>query len=327
MKTTILGTGSFGTAIAIALSSNGIPVNLWGRNNEDVISIATHRKNLKYLPTCYLPKNITVSNNIDQVLSDNNTCIILAIPTQQLRVLCTYIQEKQLISENIPIIICSKGIENISLKFPSEIVEEIFPNNPIFVLSGPNFAKEIAKKLPCTTVLAGQNKDLGISLVKKLNSSIFQIIYSQDILGVQIGAALKNIIAIACGIITGKNLGNNAIAALITKGMKEITILYNAKNNNNINLSTLIGPSCLGDLILTCTTTHSRNMSFGLAIGKGKDINQMMKQNSKIIEGISTVKPLISLAKELNIELPICRSIYNLLYQNAPLDQVISEIL
>ncbi|WDM85104.1 NAD(P)H-dependent glycerol-3-phosphate dehydrogenase [Ehrlichia sp. JZT12] len=326
MKITILGTGSFGTAIAIALSSNSTLVNLWGRNNEDIISIATHRKNLKYLPTCHLSKNIIASNNIDQVLSDNNICIILAIPTQQLRTLCIQIQQKQHNFKNVPILICSKGIESTSLKFPSEIVEEILPNNPIYILSGPSFAKEIAENLPCTIVLAGKNEDLGTSLTKKLKSDTLKIIYSHDIIGVQIGAALKNIIAIACGIVIGKNLGNNAVATIITKGMEEIKTLYNAKNNN-INLSTLIGPSCLGDLILTCTTPHSRNMSFGLAIGEGKNINQMMNQDSKTIEGINTVKPLILLAKELNIDLPICRSIYNLLYQNTPLDQIISDIL
>ncbi|ABD45196.1 NAD-dependent glycerol-3-phosphate dehydrogenase family protein [Ehrlichia chaffeensis str. Heartland] len=326
MKTTILGAGSFGTAIAFALSSNSTSVNLWGRNHTDMQSIAINRKNLKYLPTCKLPENIIVSSNIDEVLSDYSTCIILAVPTQQLRTLCLSIQDKQHIFEKTPLLICSKGIENISLKFPSEIVKEILPNNPAFILSGPSFAKEIAEDLPCTIVLAGENESLGTSIAQKISNKTFKIIYSQDILGVQIGAALKNIIAIACGIVTGKNLGNNAIATVITKGMEEIKTLYAAKNQN-INLSTLIGPSCLGDLILTCTTAHSRNMSFGITIGQGADINKMLNNNSKIIEGVSTVKPLISLAKELNIELPICTSIYNLLYKNIPLEKTISDIL
>ncbi|WP_044194266.1 NAD(P)H-dependent glycerol-3-phosphate dehydrogenase [Ehrlichia japonica] len=326
MKTTILGAGSFGTAIAIALSPNSISVNLWGRNHIDMQSIATHRTNLKYLPTRKLPENIIVSSNIDEVLSDHNICIILAVPTQQLRTLCYSIQKKQHIFEKTPLLICSKGIENISLKFPSEIVKEILPNNPTFILSGPSFAKEIAEDLPCTIVLAGENEDLGTLITKKISNKTFKIVYSQDILGVQIGAALKNIIAIACGIITGKNLGSNAIATVITKGMKEIKDLYTAKNRT-INLSTLIGPSCLGDLILTCTTAHSRNMSFGIEIGQGADISKMLSNKSRIIEGVSTVKPLVLLAKELNIELPICTSIYNLLYKNTPLDKIISDII
>ncbi|CEI85146.1 NAD(P)H-dependent glycerol-3-phosphate dehydrogenase [Ehrlichia minasensis] len=326
MKITILGAGSFGTAIAIALSSNSTSINLWVRDHTDMQSITINRKNLKYLPTYELPDNIIPSSSIHEVLSGNNTCIILAVPTQQLRALCLHIQEKQYIFEQIPLLICSKGIENISLKFPSEIVKEILPNNPIYILSGPSFAKEIAANLPCTIVLAGENEVLGTSLTNKMSNKTFKIIYSKDILGVQIGAALKNIIAIACGIITGKNLGNNAVASVITRGMEEIKTLYTAKNEI-INLSTLIGPSCLGDLILTCTTTHSRNMSFGVAIGQGADINKILHKKSEIIEGVSTVKPLISLAEELNIELPICTSIYNLLYKNASLDKTISEIL
>ena len=324
MKITILGAGSFGTAIAIALSSNSTSINLWGRNRTDIQSITTNRKNIKYLPTYELPDNIIPSSNIDAVLSDHNTCIILAVPTQQLRTLCLYVQQH--IFEQTPLLICSKGIENISLKFPSEIVKEILPNNPTYILSGPSFAKEIAANLPCTIVLAGENEVLGISLINKMSNKTFKIVYSKDTLGVQVGAALKNIIAIACGIITGKNLGNNAVASVIAKGMEEIKTLYTAKNET-INLSTLIGPSCLGDLILTCTTTHSRNMSFGVAIGQGEDINKMLNKKSEIIEGVSTVKPLISLAEKLNIELPICTSIYNLLYKNASLDKTISEIL
>ena len=326
MKTSILGAGSFGTAIAIALSSNGIPINLWGRNHENITSIKTHRRNLKYLPTYQLSDNIHVTSNINEVLSDNNTCIILAIPTQQLRTICIQIQQNHHMCKNTPILICSKGIEITSLKFPSEIAKEILPNNPIFILSGPSFAKEIAENLPCSIVLAGDNKELGESLIEKISSNIIKITYNHNIIGVQIGAALKNIIAIACGIITGRNLGNNAVATVITKGMNEIKMLYIAKNNS-VDLHTLIGPSCLGDLILTCTTQYSRNMSFGLEIGKGKNIRTLIDHNLKLVEGISTLKPLILLAKRLNIELPICISIYNLLHDNIPLDKAISNIL
>ncbi|QGR02720.1 NAD(P)H-dependent glycerol-3-phosphate dehydrogenase [Ehrlichia ruminantium] len=326
MKTTILGAGSFGTAIAIVLSSYGIPVNLWGRNHESIRSIKTHRENLKYLPKYQLPDNIYVTSNIDEVLSDNNICIIITIPTQQLRSVCFHIQQKQHMCKNIPILICSKGIEITSLKFPGEIAKEILPNNPIFILSGPSFAKEIAENLPCSIVLAGDNQELGLSLIDKISSNVFKITYSQDIIGIQIGAALKNIIAIACGIITGKDLGNNAIATVITKGMNEIKTLYIAKNNS-IDFHTLIGPSCLGDLILTCTTAYSRNMSFGLEIGKGKNIHKLRDNNFNLVEGISTVKPLILLAEKLNIDLPICSSIYNLLYKDMSLDKTISNIL
>ncbi|CAI28135.1 Glycerol-3-phosphate dehydrogenase [Ehrlichia ruminantium str. Gardel] len=326
MKISILGAGSFGTAIAIALSAHGISVNLWGRDHRNITHINTYRKNLKYLPTYHLPDNIYATSNIDEVLSDNNTCIILTVPTQQLRTICTQIQHKQHMCKNTPMLICSKGIEITSLKFPSEIAEEILQYNPIFILSGPSFAKEIAEHLPCSIVLAGDNKELGESLIEKISNDVLKIIYHQDIIGVQIGAALKNIIAIACGIIAGKNLGNNAVATVITKGMNEIKTLYIAKNHS-IDLHTLIGPSCLGDLILTCTTEHSRNMAFGLEIGKGRNINTLIDHNLKLVEGTSTVKPLISLAKKLNVELPICISIYNLLHENISLDKAISNIL
>ncbi|KJV69124.1 NAD(P)H-dependent glycerol-3-phosphate dehydrogenase [Candidatus Neoehrlichia procyonis] len=323
MKVTILGAGAFGTAIALALSDNNIKINLWSRNQQVIQSIRSIQENSIYLPNYKLSPNISIVHEISTALSDSPSSIIIAVPTQELRNLCINIQKTH-ITSSTPILICSKGIENTSLLLPSEIVSEIFPNNPIFILSGPSLAQEIAQKLPCSLVLAGTNDSLAQYLISNFHNSVLSITYTKDLIGVQVGAAIKNIIAIACGIIIGKQLGYNALATVITKGMEEIKNLYIAKHNN-FNLSTLIGFSCLGDLVLTCTTTHSRNMSFGVTIGKENSV--IFHKNILLAEGITTAKSIPLLSQTFNIKLPICTIIYQLLYENLNLDNAIKYML
>ncbi|QXK91745.1 NAD(P)H-dependent glycerol-3-phosphate dehydrogenase [Neoehrlichia mikurensis] len=322
MKVTILGAGAFGTALALALSDSNIKITLWSRNQKVIHSIHSKQENSIYLPNYKLSPNINTVHEISTALSNNPSSIIITVPTQELRNLCISLQKTHI--NSIPILICSKGIENTSLLLPSEIVSEILPDNPILILSGPSFAQEIAQKLPCSLVLAGKNEILAQHLISNFCNSILSITYTKDLIGVQVGAAIKNVIAIACGIIIGKQLGHNALATVITRGMMEIKDLYIA-THDQFNLSTLIGFSCLGDLVLTCTTTHSRNMSFGITIGQNNSI--INNKNTILAEGITTAKSIPLLSQKFNIKLPICTTIYQLLYENLSLDKAIEYIL
>ncbi|MDD9332000.1 MAG: NAD(P)H-dependent glycerol-3-phosphate dehydrogenase [Wolbachia sp.] len=326
MAISILGAGAWGTAIAISLSSRQ-DVILWTRNEATFKSISEKKEN-NILHGCRIPNNVSIRLNIKDVV--NTVTIILAIPTQSLREVCKQLCDCKL-QKNIPIIIACKGIENSTLKLPSEIVREILPNNPIAIFSGPSFAIEVAKKLPYSTVLACQDNKLGLKLISELLQENVKLHLSNDVIGVQICAALKNVFAIACGIILGKKLGFNAHAALITKSMNEIKTLYLAKvGNNDTNIDTLFGPSCLGDLVMTCTSLNSRNMSFGFKIGNSDnsgDIQQILSESKLVIEGVSTAQSVFNLAKKLGIKMPICEAIYKLLYENASIESTVSVLI
>ncbi|WCR53061.1 MAG: Glycerol-3-phosphate dehydrogenase [NAD(P)+] [Wolbachia endosymbiont of Ctenocephalides orientis wCori] len=327
MTTSILGAGAWGTAIAISLSDNEKDVILWTRNEAILKSINEERESDK-LPGCFIPLNVSITQDIKDTVGV--TAIILAVPTQFLREMCEQLSHCKLQKETSIIIAC-KGIEKSTLMLPSEIVKEILPNNPIAIFSGPSFAIEVAKKLPYSMVLACQNDELGQKLTSELQQKNLKLYFSNDIIGVQICSALKNVFAIACGIVLGKELGFNAHAALITKCMNEIKILYSAKvGDNNINIDTLLGPACLGDLIMTCTALNSRNLSFGFKIGKSKnepDIKQLLGDSKSVVEGFSTTQSAFDSAEKLGIKMPICEAIYNLLYENASVEETISILI
>ena len=249
------------------------------------------------------------------------SALLLCVPTQELRNLCNRIRDTQVLNESVPVIVCSKGIENNSLKLAGEVIEELLPN-PGFILSGPALAKEIVRGLPCAMVLAGNNLSVANSLAQKLSSSTLRIVPSQDYLGVQIGAVLKNVIAIACGIVVGKGLGYNAATMVIVRGIAEIKAVCESKSGH-VSLDTITGLSCLGDLVLTCTSHGSRNMSFGLAIGK----NNAIPQQHNLVEGVASAHSVEKLGKALGIELPVCFAVSQFLRKQITIDQVIERIL
>ncbi|AWW50872.1 NAD(P)H-dependent glycerol-3-phosphate dehydrogenase [Wolbachia endosymbiont of Folsomia candida] len=326
MAISILGAGAWGTAIAISLSDKK-NVILWTRSSTTFESISSKRESDK-LPGCKIPSNVSIKSSIEDAV--NASAIIIVVPTQSLREVCQQLYNCKL-KEDTPLIIACKGIEKSTLKLPSEIVNEILPSNPIAIFSGPSFAIEVAKKLPYSMVLACQDNALGLKLMSELQQENVKLEFSNDIIGVQICAALKNVFAIACGIILGRKLGFNAHAALITKSMNEVKALYLAKvDNNNMNIDTLLGPSCLGDLVMTCTSLNSRNLSFGFKIGSsnnGCDIQQILSEGKSVTEGFSTAESTFYLAKKLKVKMPICEAVYKLLYENAPIEDAISVLI
>jgi len=276
--------------------------------------------NKTFLPKIRIPKNVYGTND----LNDLTSCkfIFLCIPSQFIEKII--LQFKKYYKKEMIIVICSKGIVHNSKKLISEIIKKILPKSKIAVLSGPSFAIEVAKKLPTAVTVASANKKDSKTLAKLINSKSFRCYYSSDIIGVQIGGVIKNILAIASGIVESQKLGANAKAALLTRGlveMKRIGIAYGAKE------STFYGLSGLGDLTLTCNSILSRNFTTGLLVGKGKKIKQIIKLKKTISEGIINSKTIFNLSKQKGIEMPICESVYKILYKNYKIKETIEKIL
>lgn len=326
MTISILGAGAWGTAIAISLSDKQ-DVILWTRNKTTFESINRTRESDK-LFGCRIPDSVPIKLAIEEAV--NASAIVLAVPTQSLRQVCQQLHDCGL-KKDVAIILACKGIERSTLKLPSEIVNEVLPNNQVAIFSGPSFAIEVAKKLPYSMVLACQNSALGPKLMSELQQENIKLHFSRDIIGVQICAALKNVFAIACGIILSKKLGCNAHAALITDSMNEVKTLYLAKTGNaNIDIDTLLGPACLGDLVMTCTSLNSRNLSFGFKIGSSNDsfdVQRILSEGKSVTEGFSTAQSAFNLAEKLKIKMPICEAVYRLLYESVSIEDTVSALI
>ncbi|QKX01409.1 NAD(P)H-dependent glycerol-3-phosphate dehydrogenase [Wolbachia endosymbiont of Cruorifilaria tuberocauda] len=318
----ILGAGAWGTAIAISLSHRQ-NITLWAHSRTTFEILNKVRESNK-LPGCRIPDNVSIKSTIEE--TTNTSTIIITVPVQSLRQVCQRLRNCSLRNDAAVILAC-KGIERSTLKLPSEIVNEVLPNNPVAIFSGPSFAAEVAKKLPYSMVLACRNNALGLKLISELQQENIKLYFSNDVIGIQICAALKNVFAVACGVILGKELGCNTHAALITKSINEIKTFYLAKIDNSLDIDTLLGPACLGDLIMTCTSFNSRNLSLGFKIGSSNNnfnIQLILSESKSVIEGFSTAQPVLHLARKLKIKMPICEAIYKLLYENASIEETIS---
>lgn len=304
-KIFVVGSGAWGTAIANIISANGFDVSLWARSKKTKTKIKPEKK---------------ISRTTDIKSLDGADAIFLAVPTQAIRETLKKFPE---IKKRVPLIILSKGIERGTLKLMSEVVEEFFPENPVATLSGPNFAGEIAKRKPAASVLASKNKTAAEELIKILSRENFRVYYSDDVIGAEIGGAVKNVIAIAAGISEGKKLGENARAAIITRGLAEIARLSLALGGKG---ETLMGLSGVGDLFLTASSKKSRNMKFGFELGRGAALNKLIKEN-KTIEGLFSSEAVMALSKKHSIEMPICQAVYNILYERRNVDEEIKKLL
>ncbi len=316
MEIAVLGSGSWGSALALICHRAKNKVTIWSRNNNTTIELNNKHTNKIYLPDILFPESIKGSNNLKSIL--NNEALLLTIPSQNIRQLCQDLAHLNLSSDKI-LIICAKGIEQKTLKLLSEVVEDILPNNPIAVLSGPNFAREVAQGLPAIASLACSDRELSINLAKNLSSSNFRIYPNQDIIGTQIIGAAKNVLAIATGIAIGKNLGENAKSAIFSRGICDINSLISAKGGL---VDTIFSPAGIGDLNLTCSSSTSRNTSYGIALANG-DKNS----NGNLVEGFFTAESIYNLAKNYGVEVPVIEAIYNILYQNHDIEKTIHALL
>lgn len=321
MKIGIIGSGAWGTALAVICNRAGADVTLWTRNQFVLESVQTKNRNSIYLPDIFLDPAIIVTDRMQPACDVE--MVLLVTPSQHVRATC--ISMSDYIKTDVPIVICSKGIERGSLALMTEVVKSVLPENPVAVLSGPNFAAPAAKGQPTATTIACADREMGKRIMFAIGTSLFRPYWHDDMIGVQIGGAVKNVIAVACGIARGRNLGENAIAALITRAVSEMKRLTVAKGGN---VETLMGLSGLGDLILTCTSPLSRNTALGVALANGEKLENLMSgRRGAVAEGVGTAESVAQLAEMLKIDMPICKAVYDVLYKDAPLDDAISALL
>ncbi len=316
----VLGAGAWGTALAAALHRAGREVLLWTRRAELAEEINRVHANPDYLPNVSLDAAIQAGADLDQAAKRD--ALLLVTPAQHLRRLCQSLAGK--LKPGAPLVICSKGIEQGSLALMTEAAAEALPGQPLAVLSGPNFAKEVAAGLPAATTLAARDETLAQDLVAALGSRSFRPYASSDPVGAQVGGAVKNVIAIACGIVTGRQLGDNARAALITRGLAEVVRLGVALGARP---ETLMGLSGLGDLTLTCGAMQSRNYSLGVALGHGERIDAVLGARRSVAEGVFSAAAVAALAQRQGVEMPICAAVDRVVNAGADLDETIAGLL
>jgi glycerol-3-phosphate dehydrogenase (NAD(P)+) len=311
-KVTVIGAGAWGTALAVQAKRAGNDVTLVTRTAAAAAAIRTSRENLR-LPGVPVPWSIQVSETLPAI----SDLLVWVVPTQQLRSsLLTYRPSET------PIVVCAKGVEIGSHMLPLEVVTQVSTARPLGILSGPNFAHEIAAGLPAATVVASSDAGLRDLARTCLGTNTFRLYGNDDPVGAQLGGAAKNVIAIAAGAVIGAGLGENARAALVTRGLSELCRLAIALGGR---AETVMGLSGLGDLLLTCTGTSSRNFSLGYALGQGKTLAGILAERTGVTEGVSTASALV--ARAGNVELPICRAVSELLMGMKTLDQSISQLL
>lgn len=317
----VVGGGAWGTALAVLANRAGNDVMLATRNAYVAASVTERRMNDIYLPGIFIDPAIQVTLDF----SDLSDCgaIIMAMPSHCMRSACIAISD--FIGEGVPLVIGAKGIERGSLLLMSEVAAGVLPKNPIAVLSGPNFAHEAAKGLPTATTIACADAEVGKKLVFTLGGKLFRPYLTDDLIGTQIGGALKNVIAIACGVAIGKGLGENAKAALVTRGFAEMSRLCLARGGR---YETLMGLSGLGDLVLTAMSETSRNTNFGIALSTGKSAEEVLMADGRgVIEGAVTVESVVKMAAKFGVEMPICEAVHDLILGKSDPDSVINKLL
>lgn len=310
----VVGAGAWGTALAITAVRAGSEVTLWALEPEVVASINERGVNEMFLPGVKLPDTLHAVNNLEAMLAQE--ALLMVAPAQFVRGTCEALASAGL-DDSLPIVICSKGIEQQSLKLMSEVISEYFPN-PLAVLSGPTFAIEVAKGLPASVTLACGGVALGARLAQLVVHPKFSVHHSDDVIGPQICGPMKNVIAIACGIVEGKGLGESAKAALIAEGLAEVSQLCVAKGGKPETAAGLCG---LGDLILTCNSHTSRNMSLGYALGQGKALAEILGERKSVAEGVASSDAVARLAAQLGIRLRICETVDQIVRGEADVDQ------
>lgn len=317
----VIGTGAFGTTIAYLLAINGRNVKIWGREQKIINDINTKKSNPDYLPGIELPYNLEATNNAKEI--SEYELIINAIPSQFIR---PAIEQYKFDFEGKYILNASKGIEKHSLMPISGIFNDISSTDELHygVLTGPSHAEEVSRKVPTTVVIASVNQLYAEELQSIFSNSFFRVYSSNDVIGCELGGALKNIIAIAAGIIDGLNFGDNTKAALITRGLAEMTRLG---ENLGADPKTFMGLSGMGDLIVTCNSKHSRNRAVGELIAKGMALNEILENTNTIAEGVYTAESALKLGKNNNIEMPITEQINKILFQNVNPKDAIEELM
>ncbi|RRN64833.1 NAD(P)H-dependent glycerol-3-phosphate dehydrogenase [Caulobacter sp. 602-1] len=316
----VIGAGAWGTALAQVCARAGLQVTLQAREPEVVTAVNERHENVVFLPGVGLEPGITAVTEL-AALADCDLILAVA-PAQHLRAaLAAFAPHRQ---AGAPIVLCAKGVEQGTLKLMTEVAAEALPDAPIAVLSGPSFAGEVARNLPAAVTLACADEALGRAIAEAIATPTFRPYTASDLIGAEAGGAVKNVLAIACGVVEGKGLGRNAHASVITRGFAELTRLAVALGAKPETLSGLCG---LGDLVLTCSSPQSRNMSVGLALGQGLTLEQALAGKVSVAEGVASAPAVRALARKVGVEVPICEAVAAILAGEIGVDAAIARLL
>lgn len=317
----IIGAGSWGTALAVLLSKNGHDVIIWSAVDSEVEMLRTHREHKDRLPGVILQENIVIESCLEKTIHGNDL-LVFAVASPYVRSIAKLCAP--FIKDSSIVVNVAKGIEEGSLLTLSEVLKEELKNADIAVLSGPSHAEEVSNEIPTTVVVGAQTKKTACYIQEIFMNDFFRVYTSPDVIGIELGAALKNVIALAAGVIDGLSLGDNTKAALITRGIAEISRLGMAMGGK---LETFAGLSGIGDLIVTCTSKHSRNRNAGYLLGKGYTTKEAMDQVKQVVEGVYSAKAAYELAKKYNVSMPIVEEVNAVLFEGKTAKTALADLL
>lgn len=319
-KVTVLGAGSWGTALSYRLCKNGHSVTLWAHREEQAESLRNTRENDK-LPGVFLPENIRFTSHMEEAASGADL-IVMAVPSTATRE--TMEKAKPFLPAGQRVCVVSKGIEEATLMVQTEIIEDVMPSALTAVLSGPSHAEEVIADMPTVVVAGSADRFLALFVQELFMSPVFRVYVSSDVKGIELGGSLKNVIALAAGMSDGLGFGDNAKAALITRGVSEMSGLATACGANPATLSGLTG---IGDLIVTCESRHSRNRKAGMLIGQGKSMTDAMAEVKMVVEGVYSAKAALALGQKYEVPLPIIEAVNGVLFESLPARDAVSELM
>jgi glycerol-3-phosphate dehydrogenase (NAD(P)+) len=324
MRSTVLGAGSWGTALASLLATKGHQTTLWARDAAVAEAVAGRHENSRYLPGIELPASLGATADLARAL-EGAELLVLAVPSFATRAVAT--QARSFLQVGTAVVAVAKGIERDTLMTMNEVLEDVLPvplHPYLCYLGGPSFAKEVARQLPTAVTVAGRWERVTKQVQEAFHTRFFRPYTSTDVVGCEIGGCVKNVIAIAAGISDGMGFGQNARAALITRGLSEIGRLAVRKGANPMTLSGLTG---LGDLVLTCSSEMSRNRTVGFGLGQGKALDAIQKELGQVAEGVHNARTVRDLARKLQVEMPITEVVYRVLYEGLPAKQAVVDLM
>ncbi|MBK1790169.1 NAD(P)H-dependent glycerol-3-phosphate dehydrogenase [Persicirhabdus sediminis] len=317
----IVGTGSWGSGLASLLAGNFKQINMIGNHQETVDEINEQHTNKHFLPALTLPENVHAFMDLEAL--KECSIVLVVIPTSGVRATAANIARLGLAKETV-IISCSKGIEHATGDRMSSVLKEFLPDNPIAVLSGPNHAEEVSQQLATCAVIGAEDEALALELQKIFSASYFRTYTSDDLAGIELGGAIKNVFAISAGIADGLGLGDNAIAALVARGLAEMTRLGVALGGRT---ETFMGLSGIGDLMVTCYSSHSRNNRVGKALGRGGKLDDIVNSLGMVAEGVPNTKSIYEAARKANVRTPLIDAVYDILYNDKSSQEAMHELL
>ncbi|MBQ7956207.1 MAG: NAD(P)H-dependent glycerol-3-phosphate dehydrogenase [Lachnospiraceae bacterium] len=320
-KVSVIGAGSWGTALAVLLHKNGHEVTVWSKFQEEIDMLREKHEHVDKLPGVILPENMEFTTDLQRAV-EGREVLVLAVPSPFTR--GTSKMLKEFVKEDQVIVNVAKGVEESTLMTLSEIIEEEVPKAQVAVLSGPSHAEEVGRGIPTAIVVGAKKRKTAEMLQNMFMNDVFRVYTSSDVLGIELGGALKNVVALAAGIADGLGYGDNSKAALITRGSMEIARLGMAMG---AKFETFCGLTGIGDLIVTCASMHSRNRRAGILIGQGKTMEEAMAEVKMVVEGVYSAKAAMGLAAKYNVQLPVIEQVNKVLFENKPASEAVKDLM